>query len=99
MQSTRNRIPSACGRSRPAVFSAVVFGYSEVGQRCLQALLDHGVKVPLVFTHEDQPGEQRWFASVAELAEARGVRAVTPTQPAAPEWLEEIRRLAPDYIL
>jgi methionyl-tRNA formyltransferase len=81
------------------VFSAVVFGYSEVGQRCLQALLDHGVKVPLVFTHEDQPGEQRWFASVAELAEARGVRAVTPTQPAAPEWLEEIRRLAPDYIL
>jgi methionyl-tRNA formyltransferase len=81
------------------VFSAVVFGYSEVGQRCLQVLLDHGVDVPLVFTHQDQAGEQRWFGSVAELAVARGVRAVTPTQPAAPEWLAEIRRLAPDYIM
>ncbi|MGC1457449.1 MAG: formyltransferase [Steroidobacteraceae bacterium] len=81
------------------MFSAVVFGYSEVGHRCLQVLLDHGVAVPLVFTHEDQAGEQRWFGSVAELASARGVRAVTPLQPAAPQWLEEIRRLAPDYIL
>lgn len=81
------------------MFSAVVFAYSEVGQRCLQVLLDHGVRVPLVFTHEDQAGEQRWFSSVAELAAARGVRAVTPVAPAAPEWLAEIRRLAPDYIL
>ena len=81
------------------MFSAVVFAYSEVGQRCLQVLLDQGVQVPLVFTHEDQAGEQRWFGSVAELAAARGVRAVTPVDPAAPEWLAEIRRLAPDYIL
>jgi methionyl-tRNA formyltransferase len=81
------------------VFRAVVFGYSEVGHRCLQALLDQGVEVPLVFTHPDQAGEQRWFGSVAELAGSRGVRVVTPTQPAAPEWLDEIRRLAPDYLL
>lgn len=81
------------------MFSAVVFGYSEVGHRCLQVLLDHGARVPLVFTHEDQPGEQRWFGSVADLARSHGVRTVTPAQPAAPEWLEEIRRLAPDYLL
>ena len=81
------------------MFSAVVFGYSEVGTRCLQVLLEHGVEVPLVFTHQDQPGEQRWFGSVAELARAQGVRAVTPAHPAAPQWLEQIRRLAPDYIL
>ncbi len=81
------------------MFSAVVCAYSEVGQRCLQVLLDQGVRVPLVFTHEDQAGEQRWYGSVAELAAARGVRAVTPRDPAAPEWLAEIRRLAPDYIL
>jgi methionyl-tRNA formyltransferase len=81
------------------VFSAVVFAYSEVGHRCLQVLLDHDVRVPLVFTHEDQPGERRWFGSVAELARARGVRAVTPTQPATPEWQTEIRRAAPDYLL
>jgi methionyl-tRNA formyltransferase len=81
------------------VFSAVVFAYSEVGQRCLQVLLEQGVQVPLVFTHADQAGEQRWFGSVADLAAAHGVRAVTPTQPAAPEWLEEIRRIHPDYLL
>jgi methionyl-tRNA formyltransferase len=81
------------------VFSAVVFAYSEVGFRCLQVLLDQGVRVPLVFTHEDQAGEQHWFASVADLARSRGVRVVTTAQPAAPEWLAEIRRLAPDYIL
>jgi methionyl-tRNA formyltransferase len=81
------------------VFSAVVFAYSEVGQRCLQVLLDQGVRVPLVFTHEDQGGEQRWFGSVAQLAAAHGVRTVTPAQPAAPEWLEEIRGSSPDYLL
>jgi len=81
------------------VFSAVVFAYSEVGRRCLQVLLEQGVQVPLVFTHEDQASEQRWFGSVADLAAAHGVRTVTPTQPAAPEWLEEIRRIHPDYLL
>jgi methionyl-tRNA formyltransferase len=81
------------------VFSAVVFAYSEVGQRCLQVLLEQGVQVPLVFTHEDQAGEQRWFGSVADLAAAHGVRTVTPTHPAAPEWLEEIHRIQPHYLL
>jgi methionyl-tRNA formyltransferase len=81
------------------VFSAVVFAYSEVGQRCLQVLLEQGVQVPLVFTHADQAGEQRWFGSVADLAAAHGVRTVTPSQPAAPEWLEQIRRISPDYLL
>ena len=81
------------------MFSAAVFAYSEVGQRCLQVLLDQGVQVPLVFTHEDRAGEQRWFASVAELARSRGVRVATPLQPAAAPWLDEIRRSAPDYIL
>ncbi|HEX3837489.1 MAG TPA: formyltransferase [Steroidobacteraceae bacterium] len=81
------------------MFSAVVFAYSEVGQRCLQVLLDAGVQVPLVFTHADQAGEQRWFGSVADLAAAKGVRTVMPVAPAAPEWLAEIGRIRPDYLL
>ncbi len=81
------------------MFSAVVFAYSEVGQRCLQVLLDQGVRVPLVFTHEDEAGEQRWFGSVGDLARAHGLRTVTPAQPAAPEWLEAVRESAPDYLL
>ncbi|HEY4339404.1 MAG TPA: formyltransferase [Steroidobacteraceae bacterium] len=80
------------------MFSAVVFAYSEVGQRCLRVLLEQGVHVPMVFTHQDQAGEQRWFGSVADLAAAHGVRTVT-AEPGAPEWLAEIRRLSPDYLL
>ena len=45
--------------------SAVVFAYSEVGARCLAALIETGVDVKLVVTHDDDPNEQRWFQSVA----------------------------------
>ena len=81
------------------MFSAVVFAYSEVGYRCLQVLLEHGVRLPLLFTHEDQPGEERWFGSVGELARSQGVPTVTPVEPAAPQWLDQIRTSAPDYVL
>ena len=47
---------------------AVVFAYSEVGVRCVRELLAQGVEIPLLFTHEDDPGERRWFGSVAALA-------------------------------
>ena len=36
---------------------AVVFAYHDVGVRCLHALLELGVEVPLVVTHADDPGE------------------------------------------
>ena len=53
---------------------AVVFAYSEVGVRCLRELLEQEIRVPLVFTHPDDPKESRWFGSVRELAErARGL--------------------------
>ena len=48
--------------------SAVVFAYHNVGVRCLETLLAHGVRVPLVVTHADAPGETIWFASVAATA-------------------------------
>ena len=31
--------------------------------------------------HPDDPGERRWFGSVKELAEARGVKVVMPDDP------------------
>ncbi|EQD56482.1 UDP-L-Ara4N formyltransferase/UDP-GlcA C-4'-decarboxylase, partial [mine drainage metagenome] len=40
---------------------AVVFAYQEVGVRGLAVLLDQGVEIPLVVTHPDEPGENRWF--------------------------------------
>ena len=77
---------------------AVVFAYSEVGARCLAVLLARGVEVPLVFTHADDPHERRWFASVAELARAKGLRVVTPDDPNTPEWIEAGRAARPDFL-
>ena len=75
---------------------AVVFGYHDVGVRCLRALLDAGVDVPLVVTHHDDPRERIWFASVVELARSKRLDTVLDPETAA--LGERIRRLAPDFI-
>ena len=55
---------------------AVVFGYHDVGVRCLRVLLDAGVAVPLVVTHRDDPHERIWFESVAQLARTHGIETL-----------------------
>ena len=80
------------------MFSAVVFAYSEVGFRCLRELLDAGVRVPLVFTHADRPGETQWFQSVERLARERGVEVVTAADPNIEPWIERLARIAPEYV-
>jgi methionyl-tRNA formyltransferase len=80
------------------VTRAVVFAYSEVGVRCVQELLAQGVEIPLLFTHADDPGETQWFGSVRALADAQGLRVETPGNPNTPEWIEEGRRLQPDFL-
>ena len=77
---------------------AVVFAYSEVGYRCVRELLAQQVEIPLLFTHADDPGENHWFGSVQELAEAHGIRVVTPATPNLPDWLAEGRAAAPDFV-
>ena len=76
--------------------SAVVFAYHDVGYRCLSVLLAHGVRVPLVVTHRDDPRETVWFGSVAELAALHDLPVVTPEDPNA--LVERIRSLAPDFL-
>lgn len=77
---------------------SVVFAYSEVGARCLTALFDAGVDVQLVVTHEDDPHEERWFASVAEVAKKAGCRTVTPSDPSEPQLAAAIEALNPEFI-
>ena len=48
--------------------TAVVFGYGDVGVRCLATLLAQGVRVAQVFTHPDDPNEARWYASMTRFA-------------------------------
>mgnify|MGYP000884657434 FL=1 len=75
----------------------VVFAYSSVGCVCLRTLLEAGVEVAAVYTHEDDPGEERWFDSVADLARARGLAVLAPALLDGVEE-ERIRALAPDVI-
>jgi len=77
--------------------SAVVFAYHNVGYRCLSVLLAHGVKVSLVVSHRDNPKENIWFASVAELASIYRIPVITPDNPNSPEVVEQIRALQPDF--
>ncbi|MDE2090034.1 MAG: formyltransferase [Gammaproteobacteria bacterium] len=77
---------------------AVVFAYHDVGARCLAVLLAQGVEVPLVVTHEDDPGENLWFESVARFARLRGIPVLTPGDPNRPELIDQVRALAPEFI-
>ena len=76
----------------------VVFAYHNVGVRCLSVLLAHGIEVALVVTHRDNPKENIWFASVAELAALHDIPVITPDNPNTVEVLEQIRALQPDFL-
>lgn len=78
--------------------SAVIFAYSEVGVRCLRVLLRHGVQIEFVLTHQDDPAEQRWFASVADTALRHRLPLATPADPNAAAWVDRIARLQPTFL-
>jgi methionyl-tRNA formyltransferase len=80
------------------VTSAVVFAYSEVGARCVRELLAQGIKIPLLFSHLDDPNETQWFGSVRQLAESNGLKVVTPDSPNTARWIAEGAALKPDFV-
>lgn len=77
---------------------AVVFAYHNVGVRCLKVLLAHGIDVALVVTHTDDPHERIWFDSVAAITADYGIPTIAPENPNAPEELQRLRDLAPDFL-
>jgi methionyl-tRNA formyltransferase len=77
---------------------AVVFAYHNVGYRCLSVLLAHGVEIPLVVTHADNPDENIWFDSVAQLAGLHGIPVAKPDDPNTPEFVARIAASAPDFV-
>ena len=76
---------------------AVVFAYSSIGHECLAALLESGIDIVSVFTHEDDPGEERWFSSVRNLAERHRLPVRTP-QKLRQDEKDAIRAMEPDLI-
>jgi methionyl-tRNA formyltransferase len=82
----------------PARQRAVVFGYHNVGVRCLKVLLAGGVDVALVVTHEDNASENIWFESVISLCQAEGIPYITPADARSPELLEQVKAARPDLM-
>ncbi len=77
--------------------SAVLFAYHDIGVRGLSVLLACGVDVRLVVTHTDNPAENIWFGSVAELAGLNDIPVITPADPNLPEVIERVRGCRPDF--
>ena len=80
------------------VTRAVVFAYHDVGVRCLRVLLNAGVEVPLVVTHQDGADENIWFESVAQHARWHGLEIATPENPNTPGFVAQVRAARPDFI-
>jgi methionyl-tRNA formyltransferase len=80
------------------VKSAVVFAYHNVGVRCIKALLAAGIEIKLIVTHEDNPNENIWFGSVAQLAADYEIPCITPDNPNTPEVEAQIVALNVDFL-
>ena len=77
---------------------AVVFAYHDVGVNCLKALLNAGITVDLVVTHQDDPNENVWFGSVAKLCEEKHIPYITPNANQLLDLVPQLQKLAPDYL-
>ncbi len=76
----------------------VVLAYHTIGCRGIEALLRNGFEIAAVFTHKDDPDENMWFESVAELAASRNIPVYAPEDINHPLWVKKIREIAPDII-
>ena len=77
---------------------AVVFAYSNVGERCLRLLVAMGVDVPLVVTHRDRSIDATWLRAWRRRPlnwDCTGSQAMIRPIPA---WRREVARARPDVI-
>lgn len=78
----------------------VCLAYHLIGHEGLDFMLrESGDEVVAVFTHEDAPGEEIWWPSVAELARTKGIPVFAPENINEPQWIHHIAALRPDFIL
>jgi len=77
---------------------SIVLAYHNIGCVGIEALLRNGFQITAAYTHKDNPHENVWFDSVAELAASRGIPAFAPDDINHPLWVERIKELAPDII-
>jgi methionyl-tRNA formyltransferase len=77
---------------------AVVFAYHNMGIIGIRRLEGAGFEIPLVFSHEDDPGENVWFGSVSDLCREHAIDCVCPRDPNQYGWIERIKSVKPDII-
>lgn len=78
--------------------SSVVMGYQLVGYGCLEALLEMNEKILAVVTHPDDPSEEQWFPSVAELARKNHIPVYMPEKVNDPSFVSLLTALEPDFL-
>ncbi|MDD4817756.1 MAG: bifunctional UDP-4-amino-4-deoxy-L-arabinose formyltransferase/UDP-glucuronic acid oxidase ArnA [Victivallaceae bacterium] len=78
--------------------NCVVFAYHNIGCEGVKALLANGYTISAIFTHKDNPAENIWFDSVAELACSKGIPVFAPESVNHPVWVERIKAMKPDMI-
>jgi UDP-4-amino-4-deoxy-L-arabinose formyltransferase/UDP-glucuronic acid dehydrogenase (UDP-4-keto-hexauronic acid decarboxylating) len=77
---------------------SVVLAYHNIGCVGINALLKNGFEIAAVFTHKDNPEENIWFDSVAELATSRNIPVFAPDDINHPLWVKRISDIKPDII-
>ncbi len=77
---------------------AVVFAYHDIGCAGIEALLGAGYEIAAVFTHADDPKENNFYGSVAQLCARNGIPVHAPEDANHPLWIERIAKLNPEYI-
>jgi methionyl-tRNA formyltransferase len=77
--------------------ACIVFAYQEMGYACLQALLALGAPIAALFTHRDDPDEEIWWHSCAELAEHNRI-SVHYAEKIDDDWVSRIRAMNPAVI-
>ncbi len=75
----------------------VLFAYHEMGYACMAELIALDAPIAALYTHRDAPGEELWWRSCAELAQAHGIETRTPERLDAAERAH-IAALAPAVI-
>ncbi|MGV8859859.1 MAG: bifunctional UDP-4-amino-4-deoxy-L-arabinose formyltransferase/UDP-glucuronic acid oxidase ArnA [Pseudomonas sp.] len=77
---------------------AVVFAYHDIGCAGIEALLNAGYEIAAVFTHADDPKENTFYGSVAQLCARKGIPVHAPEDANHPLWIERISKLNVDYL-
>ncbi len=80
----------------------IFLGYHNIGYACLEVLIDLcrllGDEIAAVVTHADDPGENRWFASVRDLAFDNYLPVYQARDPNDPKFVAALQRLEPDFL-